>query len=206
MDENLKILTRHLIDARYADALEVLDKNPPSVENMDDFVHMVNFTCHLFGSANRPHADSPQAADLLEKLLQHVPQGHPKLIDGLIEAIDVSVSTKMLADLYLQKGAINPRNTEKQLIELAWITFQRPPHHKKQLKKYFTFPQAAFWEFVKKKGKEKHGFAQPIEKMMPQLVDDFFVERDKRDLQKSLKKNAATIKPKKCCEHWSLYG
>lgn len=197
MDENLKILTRHLIAARYTEAFDVLEKNPPTSENMDDFAHIVNFTCHFFGSANRPQADSTEAADILEKLLRHVPQNHPKLIEGLIEAIDVSVSTKTLADLYLKKGAINSQNTEKQLIELAWITFQRPPHHKKQLKKYFTFPQAAFWAFVKEKGKEKHGFAKPIERMMPQFVGDFFVERDKKDLQKALPKNGGSKKTSK---------
>lgn len=197
MDENIKTLTRYLIEARYTEAFEVLDKHPPALENMDDFAHVVNFTCHFFGSGNRPEADSTQAAEILEKLLRHVPNGHPKLIDGLIEAIDVSVSTKTLADLYLQKKAINPHNTEKQLIELAWITFQRPPHHRKQLQQYFTFPQAAFWEFVKEKGKDKHGFAQSIEKMMPEFVGDFFVKRDKKDLKKALKKSTPTIKSKK---------
>lgn len=197
MDEHLKTLTRHLIAAQYTEAFEVLDKHPPTLENMDDFAHIVNFTCHFFGTAHRPHADSSEAADILGKLLRHVPNGHPKLIDGLIEAIDVSVSTKTLADLYLKKGAINPHNTEKQLVELAWITFQRPAHHKKQLKKYFTFPQAAFWKFVKEKGKEKHGFAKPIEKKMPEFVGDFFVKRDQKDLQKALPKNSGSKKTPK---------
>lgn len=197
MDETLKILTRYLIQAQYPEAFEVLDKHPPTNENMDTFVHAVNFACHFFGSGHRPHADSPQAAEVLTRLLDYVPHGHPKLIDGLIEAIDVSVSTKTLADLYLKKGAINPNNTEKQMVELAWITFQRPPHHKKQLKKYFTFPQAAFWEFVKEKGKDKHGFARAIENKMPEFVGDFFVKRDKKDLHNALPKNSGPKKTQK---------
>ena len=197
MDDNLQALTRHLLRAQYTEAFEVLDKHPPTKKNMSEFVEVVNFTCHFFGSGHRPHADSEQAAEVLQQLLHHVPDGHPKLIDGLIEAIDVSFSSNTLADLYLKKGAINPHNTQKQIIELAWIAFQRPPHHLKQLKKHFTFPQSDFWAFVKEKGNDKHGFAREIENKMPEFVGDFFVKRDKKDLQKALKNNKASPKTSK---------
>lgn len=197
MDTNLKILTQHLMRGQYAEAFCVLEKNPPTPQNMDKYVEIVNFTCHLFGVGNCHKPDSPEAAEVLDKLLTPIPQNHPKLIHGLIEAVQVAVSTKTLADLYLQKGAINPHNTEKEMIELAWITFQRPPHHQEQLKQYFTFPQAAFWAFVREKGQEKHGFARSIENLMPKFVGTFFVERDKTALQKTVKRSGKKTTQKK---------